>query len=72
MDAAGVVSLTRLAVRATGQVVAGGFTLIALRDSTEAVEKVRESLLQVFEMASDSGPDHDSVGIDGLAMLAVT
>jgi len=23
-------------------------------------------------MASDSGPDHDSVGIDGLAMLTVT
>jgi len=27
-------------------------------------EKVGESLLQGFEMASDSGPDHDAVGID--------
>jgi len=37
MDAAGAVSLTRFAVRLTGQVVAAGLTLIALRQSTEAV-----------------------------------
>src|SRR5947208_1948813 len=34
-------------------------------------EQIRESLFQGFEMASDSGPDHDAAGIDGLAVLAV-
>ena len=35
-------------------------------------EEIGESLLQGFEMASDSGPNHDAVRIDGFAVLAVT
>ena len=36
------------------------------------IKHAQESLLQRFEMTSDSGPHHDAVEIDGLAVLAVT